>query len=90
MTFHEFCRRCGNIRSQSWVYVTISRNFNEKTIYEGEFYKMPRMISKHYNISTFYVMDVESETISIRVIRKPETILLMQRHNKLKRCDKWH
>ena len=68
MEFSEFQRVCANWHIQA--YVTIYRN--NKIIYQGEYYKCPKIILRCYVIERFSIIDVEMHQMSFRVSLKCE------------------
>lgn len=78
MTFKELHEKWYDLRLQTDVYIIRGHGYKEKLIFKGEFYKMPRIISKHYFVSCFYTNS--NKSLTIHVEPNHETIIMWTKH----------
>ena len=65
ITFTDFIHSCANWHCQSFV--SLYDYTSNTLLYRGEFYKIPKIILKHYHIQRFYVVNVEYRELSFLV-----------------------
>ena len=78
MTFKELHEKWYDLRLQTDVYIIRGHGYNEKTIFKGEFYKMPRIIAKHYSVSFFYMNS--NKSLTIHIVPNQETVSMWTKH----------
>ena len=78
MTFNELHEKWYDLRLQTDVYIIRGHGYKEKLIFKGEFYKMPKIIWKHYCVAAFYTNS--NNSLTIHVEPNHETILMWTKH----------
>lgn len=78
ITFTDFIRSCANWHCQSFV--SLYEYTTHELLYKGEFYKIPKIILKHYYIKRFYVSSVEYRELSFLIRMNEDSAKKLIKH----------